>query len=57
MTRTSKRENTRTSCFDFTDSSHGDGIEFVNTPLEGTIQHITTGFTHLLLYAVSGFLL
>lgn len=42
-------------CFDFTDHSQGNGIEFVNTPSEGTIQHITTGFTHLLLYAVSVF--
>lgn len=55
VTHISQTENTRGSVFDFTDRSQGNGIEFVNTPLEGTIQHITTGFTHLLLYAVCFF--
>lgn len=48
-THVAKEENTRASRFDSTDYSQGHGIEFVNTPLEGTIQHITTGFTHSLL--------
>lgn len=48
-THVAKEENTRASRFDSTDYSQGHGIEFVNTPLEGTIQHITTGFTDSLL--------